>query len=292
MRPAQFELRLHGQPATVASAALDATPKRILLLVDLSEKMNAGGWNLIASLAAYLVQNARPEDRFALLTFAGPKERLDFNQPRAALQAKLAGYLRHRPGPGSDDDPIDDAVLEALAVFGPPRFGDTILLFTRGEGQGSRAAPKKLEEALLAHRVRLFAIAAGAAPQFEYFITDVPAPRGTRMPPQGVLPIHGALQNLAEESGGVLFSEVTESPEHTYVLTATRRKELQQLVWHMYGQIVEPYRITLARRAGPSDRQPEKFEAGFAPGLAKRLSEPAVFLHPRLLPPCEASPGP
>jgi hypothetical protein len=150
-------IKVGGSPSTVKSASVDTGSKRVALILDASKKVPTDEWKLEVEMAVSLIQNARPLDRFTLLlvgvdTPAGPL------LPSDDLQAQLRSIASSRPETVDENERIYDTLLAAAKRLDPPEFGDVIFLFGHPNDLGSKATAVQVEELLLKHRLRFYAM--------------------------------------------------------------------------------------------------------------------------------------
>jgi len=201
-----FRARVRGRPATVLNAAIDRGPRRIALLLDASASMvepESATWKPALAIAKTLVEGLPPEDSIAFLSFASRIERrTDFTQdPKTVLQ-QLDGLQREAKTLPKDmrKTALWDSVLETLRLFDPPRVGDSIYVITDGDDNRSLAGPDDAEKALLATRVRFFALFPPGVPPLPD--NDVSFSPVTGRPLQA----RKDLERVADMTGGALMA--------------------------------------------------------------------------------------
>jgi hypothetical protein len=92
-------VHLAGHPASLLSATIDDTPKRIILVLDRSKGVEARVWEEELSLARELLECARAADRFLLLVIGGDGTPREFAAPEIVLGRllqRLTPYPRLR----------------------------------------------------------------------------------------------------------------------------------------------------------------------------------------------------
>ncbi|HEV2224439.1 MAG TPA: VWA domain-containing protein [Candidatus Acidoferrales bacterium] len=138
-------LRIKGAKASVRNIALDTSPRRIILLLDMSgsmgetidENKHITTWDYTKDMARVFLKTIFAQDSVALDVFADKEKQVvpfthDFTLIRAAIDAlpKPRGFTR-----------AGDALQSALRDFGQTAgFGDSIVFFSDGQFQsdGSR----------------------------------------------------------------------------------------------------------------------------------------------------------
>ena len=91
LQASSFHAKVGGHEATVSSAAAFTGPIRLVLLLDASGSMRAGGnnerWNAVKNLAEQIVYFAPPSTSLALIVFNSQTiRRLNFGHPRKELR--------------------------------------------------------------------------------------------------------------------------------------------------------------------------------------------------------------
>ncbi len=251
-----FRGTFHGKSVRVLSATRDLGPRRVVVLLDASGSMLDGGakWQL-ARRAVSDILNALPaKDQIALLVFAAKVDAVvGFSEGRQAIADRIAALEAGRKSfpKGSRNTALLDAMLEGLSLLQPAQRGDVIYLISDGGDNISRAKPDKVERALLATRVRLFALglldprarglpqgAGGPAPGV---VPDRPDPLGSsRFPTRDELIRSSPLHDFAEDTGGALFTV------EGYSFEGKRQAELNLSLRRLYSQMTQFYRLEVA----------------------------------------------
>jgi hypothetical protein len=110
-------------------------------------------------MAEDLVSQVPMNAPIAFATFSDDvKESVGFSAGRDAVVGKIRqlGNLPQTERKGSTA--ILDTVVRMVDWFGEPRPGDAIFVITDGEENYSRAHLKKVQQLILAHRVRFYAL--------------------------------------------------------------------------------------------------------------------------------------
>jgi hypothetical protein len=262
----QFRAFVHGRAVPMKSFAVDSTPKRILLLVDLGKQMDEDAWKKVGSVANNILEHARTGDSFALATFDGPDIRTEFSDSREALQKKLSEMVAAPPKAALKNGHLYDALVTAATLFGKPRFGDSIFVLAADTGLESKAVPYQAEEALQNRGIRFFVLYLGAllirGTSYARLalaepglpsggpptVVDVPLSELFVGVPSGVLEGTPGLKDLygvAIHTGGTPFSGFVPRRGDPKVVAAQNVEMSVKLGWAMYGQIAEPYRVDL-----------------------------------------------
>jgi hypothetical protein len=229
LTPEDFSVRLAGTPAPIASASLDAGPKRIALVLDASTNIPEEEWRLETEMAAELIKHARANDQFALLVIDGKPTTGAFSSS-ADVVSRLQGLQSARPK-GEDDERIYDALLDAANDLDPPQFGDTVFLFGHIKDSGSKTSLDQIQGLLLKNRLRFFGISfadrlAGLPPGFNL---NKPLPKEFRSMP---------LETLSADTGYFLSF-------HSIQNLGVRGQMplFENFLSDLYKWIAEPYRL-------------------------------------------------
>lgn len=237
MKHDQIEAKFRGQTVTPASATTHGSPKRIILVVDSSSRLNSSAVQIIAAMTDGLLTKARPEDSLALLTYGGPVVESDFSATRDDLRKKLASLsLLDEKRPAGQD--LHLALSQAMNKFGTPRFGDSVLLFAGGVAQTNGATSTKSLEQLSTHGVRIFTVVLSqkSLSGLYYVGKDFDAPMD---------PDTAELREFTLRSGGLVHVENTQRVAQDYKVTPERINQLQNLLFQWYGAMHLPYRVEI-----------------------------------------------
>jgi hypothetical protein len=276
-----LKAKVGRKSAEVMAAGLDSSPRRVMLVVDTGREMNKDAWKVAMAMSNTIVNNARPVDSFALLTYGGAKEAMPFGATSDAVREKLAALDANRPaieGKGQEMG-VYDAVSEALAMLGQPQFGDAILLFAANLGEKGHADVRKLEQSLLARATRLIALSLTQRP--------LPGVRDTVLTytPKDEIATGlstDQLRGLALETGGLFYLENTQPAESEYKLTDSHLKDLMKEGMQMYIVAVRVYRVEVA---APATARLESLELEPKDELRKQGSQ-ILILHPSQVAAC------
>jgi len=160
---ANFRAKVGRQDLQVLSAALDKSPRRIVVLLDASGSMmypDEAGWKTEKTISEYLVRFAPPR---ASIAFAGFTEVvLDterFDEDPLVLVKNLSVLMRVcEQSQKARRTALFDAAMSARDLLRAPNLGDVICALTDAGDNASRSVPKKLQEELLRTGVRLFGV--------------------------------------------------------------------------------------------------------------------------------------
>lgn len=268
-----FEVRADRKPVSFALSA-DNSPRRILLLFDLNRRINEAAWQAIVASTLHLIERARPEDRFGLLTFGGHPVFLDLDTPRSVLLGKIRSFGAQRPEAETGRVLVRDALADALKAFDPPRYGDAILMFFGGEDQNSKLSLEKVREQFERKPIRIFGFTFGML----YSGTQYGAEVAWGNP----------FYEMVAGSGGAILIGFTGHPWRTFELSDEILEQSKTGVWRVYGQIVETYRVEVAI---PRVDKPRKWSIELSAAMNRRLQNARIRSTSKIAPCPDASAG-
>lgn len=147
-------LRIKGIKATVKNITFDASPRRVILLLDVSGSMGGelapSAWDNARELAKAFLKQASPQDWIALDVFAEREKEIvpfthDFASIRAAIESLPRPDSKQANHVYGDMTFAGDAI--AAILYKPNQtmgFGDSIVFFSDGRLTGYDAAKSKL----------------------------------------------------------------------------------------------------------------------------------------------------
>ncbi len=145
LRAENFRGKFRGEAVKIVSAEWDARPKRIVILLDMSESMDGtpGKWSYAQTAFRGLLAHGPEGARLALVTFDGaPEKRIGFEEWEA--QAGLALGELEKPGrveKGKRPRSLWEAWGLAEQMLAEPRPGDVVYFITDGSPVSSDALP-------------------------------------------------------------------------------------------------------------------------------------------------------
>jgi uncharacterized protein with von Willebrand factor type A (vWA) domain len=161
---ADFAGRFHGKPVKILSATFDQQPRRIVILLDTSDSMRSFYLftsDLFSATINELRSVAPTGSALAVATFSDKfQERLGFSSNWEEIEKQLAAIRTElRPaGPWKGRKVMRDSLLGGVALFGSPRQGDTIVLFSDGRDVDSQTDYHHVQRALWSSGVRLLSL--------------------------------------------------------------------------------------------------------------------------------------
>jgi len=298
-----FRGRFRDEEVRIVSVTADTQPRRIVLLVDVSESMatRVGRWGLAVEAAEHLLGTGPPDSTIALVTFAEKVEArtgFEFETPKARQALKAARPAGDSSDPSGARTALRDAVMEATRLLTPSRAGDAIYLITDGYDTFSRAKDEEVEAALLGSGARLFAMVLPDWAGPSLFVETPQGPAG--MPSFILLPLTTALTvpvpRLGESGGAVALRALvdasgglgmtagavgTSAPRFDY--NEKQRGWFFSQVQLLYGAMGEFYRLDVELPEEPDRLREWRLEVVGADG--KKLKD-VYTVYPRKLAPC------
>jgi hypothetical protein len=145
LKAENFRGKFRGQAVKIVSAEWDAGPRRIVVLLDMSESMDGvpGKWSYAQTAFKGLLAHEPEGARLALVTFdGGPEKRIGTEEWGEA--AGLALGELEKPGKrekGSRLTGFLDAVEAGLELLGEARAGDVLYVISDGWSVGGESEP-------------------------------------------------------------------------------------------------------------------------------------------------------
>lgn len=190
-------LKVSGKPVSITEAHYSSTPRRIVVLLDMSGSMETGNagrkWQIARDLVDELLSETPPSVSVALLTFSvHVHERFGFQSGREAIVQWLKERAVHEQMEKKEQrTALFDALLEALIMLKPVHDGDSIFAITDGGDNVSQTTSKFVRSALLGSGVRLFS----------FYFDELP-PGGSESDAEE------RFLEMIDDSGGFVFSAV------------------------------------------------------------------------------------
>jgi hypothetical protein len=261
----------HGAVA-IRLLAGDSGPRRILFVMETGKTVRPGARRIESAIISEICDKARPEDSFGLLTAVGPLREMKLGASVAEIRATADGLGQSPQGKGQTDG-VMDALLHGVGWFQQPRPGDAIVLVAMGIDGPHRASYSKVETALAAARIRLFAFQLGQFYAGFYSTWVSTAPGGRLIPAASITPNQENVFALSQETGGITFYENTADALHEYKLTDERLKLMRGLAGQVYKAVMEYYPLQIGSPAG-------RFVLDLADPVRKQLPR-AIVMYPR-----------
>lgn len=177
LRAENFRGKYRGQPVKIVSAEWEPGPKRIVVLLDMSESMDGvpGKWSYAQTAFRGLMTHGPEGARLALVTFDGaPEKRIGFEEWNA--EAGLALGELEKPGKrekGSELVGLLGAMEAGLEMLEEPKVGDVFYVITDGWSEGGESGSV---QRMFCGGVRMFAFGfierGGGGVDFRSFAAD------------------------------------------------------------------------------------------------------------------------
>jgi len=240
-----------GKHVPIESLTYDATPRRILFVLDTTRELPADARRAEAQTALYMLDHSRPMDSFALITARGSAREITFDQGRAAVKDALQ-ELSSDPRDKLSSLGVLDAVEQGIEWIGAPKSGDAIFLMAMDLEGNHKTSPRKTAPLLHEHHIRLFSIALG----FVNLANSVKAKQGMTHLGLGLAePLVGAgivydngeqnLYPMVVNSGGFLSVQNANDGRHEFKLSE-RLPRMEQIGMQFYQIIAEFYHMKLS----------------------------------------------
>ncbi len=279
---ANFRGKLRGHDVQILSAAVDTSPRRIVLLLDASGSMMApygGEWRTERTISEYLIRFAPRGASIAFLGFASTVlDTQGFNDDPAVLLKNLSalvGVCEERQK--SRHTALYDAISSARGTLGVCKIGDVICALTDGEDNASRAEARTAQEELLAGQVRLFGIVT---------IREL-SPRA-RAPEEAAGPEQ--LHSMIEATGGntLFVPYVAMSEPYINIRAKTAADAADLALQRLFRQMGEFYRLEV--RLPEKVDKPTKWKLEVLDANGKPMRGVEVHYPQELMPCAKASP--
>jgi len=158
-----FRVKVNGRPAVLLGVSYDLAPRRMVVLLDMSESMAGREGDNRRRIAREAVDDVLADTpsnvSVALLTFSDHvRDVFDFSQSRSSMAAWLKEDARQQNDSRIHErTALFDAVLSAIKMLGTTRPGDAIYLISDAGDNSSHVRELEVRKLLLQSQVRLFA---------------------------------------------------------------------------------------------------------------------------------------
>jgi hypothetical protein len=280
LTPARFAATLNKQPVTIQGAKMDAQPRRVVILLDISGSVrNKAGdkWKVALQVAGDITSYLPAEHSVALVTFSDRiHDELGFAKSRMDIIQRLKELATRKPPADASKEETAPviAVRKALNMLKPARAGDVVYIISDSEENASRRGRDEAAEALLAARVRVFAsLLTLCNPEWR---------TADNLPPR--TPI---AETLANVTGGAVLHRCGLGPtgQETYVANAEEQRKLGAALLALYRQMAEFYQLEV--RLPEPVHKPRDWNLALVPGDGF-APEGLRLLYPQKLPRCGA----
>jgi hypothetical protein len=284
-----FVGRLQKKAVTVKLVTFDDGPRRVLIVVDANKKLPADSRKAQGEMLRTILDNARPQDTFALISTHGHGPQVKFTADRSAIKAALG--WDNGPDNGKEKElGVLDGVMAGMEWFGTPQLGDSIVVMAADMEGNHKTNAKLVASALEEKRIRMFGLALGPVTTKNSVagetITNASMGMAYSRPAVGDAVYTTGDDNflpLTVNSGGMVLSAMNGDSYHSYnldnpqVLQSVRQKALSvsKMISAYYRMQVEP----------PQLAHPEDWNLAINPEVQKH-APPMFVLYPHQLGPC------
>jgi hypothetical protein len=283
-----FVGRLQKKPVNVKLVTYDDGPRRVLIVVDVNKKLSPDSRKAQGEMVRAILDNAHPQDTFALVSAHGHGPQVKFTADRSAI--KLA--LGWDNGPDNGKEPgVLDSVMVGIEWFGTPQSGDSIVVIAADMEGNHKTNARLVGRALEEKHIRMFGLALGPVTTQ----SSVAGETMTSTMSQGLAysrPLVGdATYNTGDDhffpltvnSGGLVLGVMNGDSHRTYnledpkVLQVVKQKALSvsKMISAYYRMQVEP----------PQLARPQDWSLTINEEVQKH-SQPMFVLYPHQLGPC------
>ena len=284
-----FVGHLQKKPVTVKLVTFDDGPRRVLIVVDVNKKLSPDARKTQGEMLRTILDNARPQDTFALISTHGRGAQVKFTADRSAIKTAL-GWDNGQDNGKEKELGVLDGVMAGMEWFGTPQSGDSIVVMAADMEGNHKANPKLVARALEEKHIRMFGLALGPVTTKNSVagetVTNASMGLAYSRPVVGDVTYTTGDDNffpLTVNSGGMVLGVINGDSYHSYrledpqVLQAVRQKALSvsKMISAYYRMQVEP----------PQLARPEDWSLTMNPEVQKH-SPPMFVLYPHQLGPC------
>jgi hypothetical protein len=284
-----FVGRMQRKPVTVKLVTFDDGPRRVLIVVDANKKLSADSRKAQGEMLRTILDNARPQDTFALISTHGHGPQVKFTADRSAIRAAL-GWDDGSDNGKEKELGVLDGVMAGMEWFGTPQLGDSIVVMAADLEGNHKTNARLVASALEEKRIRMFGLALGPVTTKNSLkgetITNASMGMAYSRPEVGDATYTTGDDNffpLTINSGGVVLGVINGDSYHSYnlenpqVLQSVRQKALSvsKMISAYYRMQVEP----------PQLAHPQDWNLTINPEVQKH-SPPMFVLYPHQLGPC------
>jgi hypothetical protein len=284
-----FVGHLQKKPVAVKLVTFDDGPRRVLIVVDVNKKLPADSRKAQGEMVRTILENARPQDTFALISTHGHGPQVKFTGDRSAITLALG--WENAPDNGKEKElGVLDGVMAGMEWFGTPQPGDSIVVMAADMEGNHKTNAKQVASALEEKHIRMFGLALGPVTTKNSLVgetvTNASMGLAYSRPAVGDVVYTTGDDNffpLTVNSGGMVLGVMNGNSYHSYrledpkVLQAVRQKALSvsKMISGYYRMQVEP----------PQLAHPQDWNLTINPEVQKHAS-PMFVLYPHQLGPC------
>ena len=218
-----FELRDEGVPQTVSQIEVEQIPLNLILAFDTSGSVAGERMHSLVQAGDALLEQLRPEDRVALLSFA---TRVRLLAPLTPSRQQIHGAFTTLAAKGATS--LRDAAFAALALRESDPGRTLVLIFSDGADTASWLHASAVIEAAKRTDAVVYAVAI-TEQRYVYTMTSRPGAGRSAITQSRVIPVEEAgkfLDHLTEETGGrVLFANSNKDLRATLTQTLSEFRD-------------------------------------------------------------------
>lgn len=272
---------------SIKSVSYDEGPRRVLLVVDTSNKLSHNAHKAASELVDSLVSASRPEDSLALITARGPGGIVKFGEDRAGI----ARALSPQAGP-SRKGGVLDALMDGLEWFEGSRPGDAVVVIAADLDGNHKTNARAVGKALAAHHIRMFGLALGPVQAGSTVATSTVTSTTSQgmayaAPVTGLQAINTGDEHflpLTYDSGGLLLGVINEQSDVPHSMNDPKvQQQVKYKAQQMYKMVSVFYRL---RVESPQLSDPQPWTLGVTDAIRKQAPAAMWLLYPRELGPC------
>jgi hypothetical protein len=286
-----FVGHLQKKPVTVKLVTFDDGPRRVLIVVDVNKKLPADARKAQGEMLRTILDNARPQDTFALISTHGHGPQVKFTADRAAIKLAL-GWDNGSENAKEKEKELGvlDGVMAGMEWFETPQSGDSIVVMAADMEGNHKTNARLVASALEEKHIRMFGLALGPVTTKNSLAgeTVMNASMGLAYSRPAVGDVTYATGDdnffpLTVNSGGMVLGVVNGDSyrsyhmEDTQMLQAVRQKALSvsKMISAYYRMQVEPSQMA----------HPQDWNLTINPEVQKH-APPMFVLYPHQLGPC------
>jgi hypothetical protein len=273
--------------SVVKSLTYDEGPRRVLLVVDTSNKLSGNARKAEAELIDSLVSASRPEDSLALITARGPGGMVKFGEDRAGI----ARALSPQAGPNRKGGVLD-AVVDGLEWFDGSRPGDAVVVIAADLDGNHKTNAKGVAKALATRHVRMFGLALGPVQAGSTVGTTI-VTSGQSQGMAQAQALTGAqviatgdehFLPLVLDSGGLLLGVLNEQADIPHNMNDPKlQQQVKYKAQQMYKVVSIFYRLHIE---APQTASPQPWSLDVTDSIRKQAPAAMWLLYPHQLGPC------
>jgi hypothetical protein len=282
-----FVGHLQKKPVTVKLVTFDDGPRRVLIVVDVNKKLSPEARKAQGEMVRTILDNARPQDTFALISTHGRGPQVKFTADRSAIKTAI-GWDNGADNGKEKELGVLDGVMAGMEWFGTPQSGDSIVVMAADMEGNHKVNARLVARALEEKHIRMFGLALGPVSTKNSLAGEMimNASMGLAYSKPGDVASTTGDDNffpLTVNSGGMVLAVMNGDSRRSYnlqdpqLLQAVRQKALSvsKMISAYYRMQIEPLQLA----------HPEDWNLTMNPEVQKH-APPMFVLYPHQLGPC------